>query len=117
MGREIEVTLHDLERYASFVDGVIEAGVTEVTVVEFFADDPEESLANRALAAAIEDATAKASFMARTSGISLGKILSLQEGRETYTDFAYYSELEPEARFIPSRIEKRATVRMIFEIE
>jgi len=74
----VTVTLDDLERIGSVVDAAVAAGANRVEGVEFDLRDATAAR-GRALAAAVEDARAKAEAIADALGVGLGAIVETAE--------------------------------------
>ena len=76
--RSMTLTLRDVSRYGTLVDGLFADGVTRLDGVE--PDSSErDALQQQALAAAVQDAHAKAVALAQGAGVSLGPVYSVSE--------------------------------------
>ncbi len=79
VGNSIEIKLHDVDRASALADLLAKSGANNVYGPNFSLDeDPSE--ADGLFADAIENARGKAQNVAKASGRTLGKILSVTEG-------------------------------------
>jgi len=76
---EVRVTMRDLARVGQVLDAAVKAGANASRGLTFQKDDPSAER-NRALAAAIAAARAKAEVLARAAGRELGEVLEIAEG-------------------------------------
>lgn len=76
--RSVTLTLRDLSRYGELVDGLFQAGVTDLSGVT-----PDRSdravLEQKARALAVADAHERASGLAQSAGVTLGAVYSIAE--------------------------------------
>ena len=88
VGNSLVLKLRDLDTVGDIIDEVTEAGGDNIRFnsVEFSLDDPSE-LENQALTAAIDDAIAKAQYVAAAAGVELGDLLHLREGGSPHPGF------------------------------
>jgi uncharacterized protein YggE len=75
----ISVILHEPDRAGELVSAAIAAGATGVRGPRFFVGDTEAAY-RRALAAAFDNARAKAATLAAQAGAALGPAISIEEG-------------------------------------
>jgi uncharacterized protein YggE len=75
----ISVTLHEPDRAGELVSAAIAAGATGVRGPNFFVGDSETAFAS-ALAAAFDQAKARATALASRAGAALGPALTIEEG-------------------------------------
>jgi uncharacterized protein YggE len=75
----LSVTLHDLERMGTVLGAASAAGVNQMYGIQLEVDNPA-TIEQAALDEAFADAKAKAERLAQTSGVRLGRILSIQVG-------------------------------------
>lgn len=76
--RTFVLTLRDLDQYPALVDGLVKAGVSSVdSVTPTRSDMP--ALRARALAAALQDANARAQALAGSAGATVGRVFSIRE--------------------------------------
>jgi uncharacterized protein len=76
---EVRATVRQLARVGSIIDAVVKAGSNQVHSLAFLKDDPTPER-NRALAAAVASARAKAEEMAKAAGVQLGEVREVIEG-------------------------------------
>ena len=78
VSRSVTLTLRDLSRYGELVDGLFQAGVTDLSGVS-----PDRSdrpiLEQKARALAVADARERASGLAQSAGVTLGAVYSIAE--------------------------------------
>lgn len=86
----VAVTLRDVAKTGAIVDGAVGAGATQVSGPSF-GTDSSEALYRQALAAAFDDAKAKAQALAARSGRALGKPTAIVEGSSGPIVFAQAS--------------------------
>ena len=73
------MTVRDLGRAGALVDQAVAAGADQVSG-PFLTASGRQQLERQALAAAFDDAKAKAQALARSAGASLGQALQVSEG-------------------------------------
>lgn len=79
VSNSVTVTVRKLEGLGALLDKVVQAGSNQINGISFQVSKPDEGLDEaRKLAAA--DATRKAKLYAETMGVSLGPVLSINEG-------------------------------------
>src|SRR5436190_2026760 len=74
----VSVGIKHVEKLGDVLDRLIAAGATDVWNVEFLVSDPGKAL-DQAREAAIADARRKAEVYARAAGITLGRVVSIEE--------------------------------------
>lgn len=74
--RAITLTLRDLGRYGELVDGLFDAGVTDLGNVTLDRSD-RRALEQKASALAMQDAQDKAAGLAKSAGVTLGALFSI----------------------------------------
>ena len=79
VSNQVSVTLDDLTKLGPALDALVRSGANQLGEVSFSIANPKP-LAERARAAAVADAMAKARTLAAAAGVNLGPLLSLQEG-------------------------------------
>ncbi|HEX5340403.1 MAG TPA: SIMPL domain-containing protein [Gammaproteobacteria bacterium] len=76
--RTFGLTVHKLDRYPALLDGLVKAGVSSVdSVTPARSDLP--ALRRQALAAAMQDAHARAQTLANSADVTLGAVFSISE--------------------------------------
>ena len=78
VSRRITLTLHDLSHYGELVDGLFDAGVTELGNVVMDRSD-RQALQQKARALAVGDAHDRAAGLAQSAGVNLGTVYSITE--------------------------------------
>jgi uncharacterized protein YggE len=79
VSNQVSVTLDDLDKLGPALDALVRSGANQLGGVSFAIANPKP-LAERARTAAVVDATAKAKTLAAAGGVTLGPLLSIQEG-------------------------------------
>jgi uncharacterized protein YggE len=75
----IAVTLRDLSRAGDLIDAALGAGASTLDSLDFRLDDPRDAM-EKARVAAMDDARARATTLARAAGAKLGGVLAVVEG-------------------------------------
>jgi uncharacterized protein YggE len=91
----IRITVRDLGNLNKVLDLTVEQGINESNEISFAVTDEERARAYQsALDAAVKDAEAKAAAIAQSTGVKLGKPLSIVEsGSEMSPNMAYKEEI------------------------
>ncbi|MDX8387969.1 MAG: SIMPL domain-containing protein [Ghiorsea sp.] len=79
VAREVKVLLNNLKQYSKLVNGAIQSGITSIKKITLDTSK-RKTLQQEALSNAVHDAYAKAQILASSSGLILGKALSIREG-------------------------------------
>lgn len=79
VSNQVSVVVDDLTKLGPALDALVRSGANDLGGVSFSIADPKP-LAERARAAAVADAVAKAKTLASAAGVTLGPLLSIQEG-------------------------------------
>ncbi len=79
VSNQVSVTVDDLSKLGAALDALVRSGANQLGGVSFAIADPKP-LAERARVLAVGDATAKARTLAGAAGVTLGPLLSIQEG-------------------------------------
>ena len=79
VSRNIKVTLDNLDKYTELVNGAIASGITTINSVKLDISNRDD-LERKVLATAVNDAKKKADILAKSTGVSLGKVVSIKEG-------------------------------------
>jgi len=74
----VNVTVRDLDKLGDILDAAIDAGANNINGIDFAVADPSASESD-ARTAALADAKAKATDLAKLSGITLGPVVSISE--------------------------------------
>jgi uncharacterized protein YggE len=78
VSNQVTVTVDDLSKLGPALDALVKSGANQLGGVSFSIANPKP-LAERARAAAVADAVAKAKTLATAAGVNLGPLLSIQE--------------------------------------
>jgi uncharacterized protein YggE len=79
VSNQVSIIVDDLSKIGPALDALVKSGANQLGGVSFSIADPKP-LAERARAAAVADAMAKARTLAAAAGVTLGPLLSIQEG-------------------------------------
>ena len=79
VSNNVSVTVEGLDRLGPTIDALVAAGSNQIEGPEFSIADPKPLLA-RAREEAVKDATARAQAYAQAAGVTLGPIVSINEG-------------------------------------
>jgi uncharacterized protein YggE len=79
VSNQVSVMVDDLAKLGPALDALVKSGANQLGGVSFAIADPKP-LAERARAAAVGNAAAKARTLAGAAGVTLGPLLSIQEG-------------------------------------
>lgn len=120
----ITVTTKDLNQVSSIIDALIQAGSNNLQGVEFSLSDPDTAKA-KVLEEAIKKARAKAQLVARSAGITLGPLQSINvdsSGNSAYN--RNYDEIivtasrggEPSTPVSQGELSVKATVNLVYEM-
>ncbi len=86
VGRSFELTLRDLDKYNSAINALVNSGVTDIRSSTTELSD-KGALENRAMALAIADAKAQATFLADNLGAKIGKPHKIGHRRANSTNY------------------------------
>ncbi|MBI5033106.1 MAG: SIMPL domain-containing protein [Chloroflexi bacterium] len=79
VSNQLRVTIRKIDDVGKILDAVVAAGANNIYGISFGVDDPT-TFQQQARAAAIKDAQDKAGQLAKAAGITLGKVISINEG-------------------------------------
>jgi hypothetical protein len=79
VNNQLSVTVRKIDDVGKILDAVVAAGANNVYGITFGVDDPAP-YQQQARAAAIKDAQDKAGQLAKAAGVTLGKVISINEG-------------------------------------
>ena len=138
VARQIELILDDLSRYSELMQALISAEVNEILSTRLESTSAA-SVEDQALQAALADATARASRLAKSAGEKLGRVYSITEfqlredywrlnsGRMTVAgrgsrvapdvEIAAFASDSEAAPFAPGLLHAKATVYVAFELQ
>ncbi len=124
ISRNINVELHNLERYSDLINGAIKSGITTVNNINLGVRS-RSKLEAQALADAVKAARTKAEIVAKNAGIQLGKVISVRESGSNFDNRRYQFRANGEdamagqlqGAFEPGEISVTATVVVTFTIQ
>jgi len=79
INNQVSVTVRKIDDLGKILDAAVAAGANSIYGVSFSVDDPTP-YQQQARAAAVKDAQDKAAQLAKAGGLTLGKIISINEG-------------------------------------
>jgi uncharacterized protein len=88
----VVVTIRALDQFGGTLDAIVDAGANNVGGIHFMIDDPT-TLERQARDAAIVNARERADQMARTAGVMLGELISINEAVGGPVVFAMNDEI------------------------
>ncbi len=78
LNQTVTVTVRDLNKVGTILDGVVTSGANQIHSVSLFVDKPEE-LKNKAREEAVKSAQEKAKMASRAAGFRLGRLTAFTE--------------------------------------
>jgi len=78
VSNNVAVVIHDLDKVGDTLDAAIEAGANNIYGVDFSVSDPTK-LESETRAKAVADAKAKATDLAKLTGVTVGDVVSVSE--------------------------------------
>jgi hypothetical protein len=119
VANHVSAKIRHVEKLGDVLDRLIAAGATDVWNVEFLVSDPAKAL-DQAREAAIADARRKAEVYAKAAGVTLGKVVSIEEesGVSPPAPMRALTQQAPEMQIpiAPGENTLRAVVTVGFEI-
>lgn len=116
------VTIHDLAKGGVIVDQATSAGANDVSGLSFDLSDRKKA-EGAALVAAVANARSKADLMAGAAGVSLGRLVSLDEGSTpTYSPVMFKgrsmaADSAETTPIVPQEIVVTADVTVVYDID
>jgi uncharacterized protein YggE len=83
----VSVTVRQISKTGAVIQAAVKAGATAIGRVEFFPSN-EGALYRQALGLAYDDAHEKAQLLAERAGVTLGQVLAIQEGQDSFEPFS-----------------------------
>jgi uncharacterized protein YggE len=99
VSNQVRVVIRELNKAGSVLDKVVTAGSNQATSISFDIDD-RKAIVDKAIAAAIADATRRAELMAEAAGVRLVRILNVN-ANEGGGPIMRYSEAAMSAKAVP----------------
>ena len=121
VSRNVKVILKNLDNYTDLVNGAIKSGITNISSIALDTKD-REALERKALGLAIDAARKKADIMAKSAGVTLGKVIYVKEGGSPIRaeNFAFREKVSSASTtqgvFEPGEISVTATVVVKYSI-
>ena len=116
----ITVILHQPDRAGELVSAAVAAGATGTRGPNFFPGDPDLAY-DGVLAAAFDQAKARATVLAERAGATLGDAISIEEGTEAFPESIGGAAKSPQAKpsppVKPGTFTVTATVRVVFALQ
>ena len=121
VSNQVTVTLDDTRKLGPTLDALVAAGSNQINSVSFSIKDPA-TLLTKARELAVADAMARAQTYAKAAGVTLGPILSIQEGdaespRPLYNVMAVGAARAAPTPMAPGEQSVTASVTVIFQIK
>lgn len=120
----LKVTTSRIDDMGSLVDAAVGAGANDIDHITFtLTKDSEKNARNEALQKAMELAKEKAQQLSATAGVTLDKVVTINEQSFIYRPYDYYrtaaTAAAPEAasKISPSKVEIDATVNVVYVIK
>ncbi|HUT77781.1 MAG TPA: SIMPL domain-containing protein [Polyangia bacterium] len=115
---QVHLRVRDLDKLGALLDTLLAAGANELGGVRFTVAEPE-SLLDKARVAAVADARRKAALYAREAGVSLGRVLHVEElgGAGPPPQMGFARMQQAETAVMPGEVGLSASVRVTFAIE
>lgn len=110
VSNQVSVTVDDLAKVGPILDALVKSGANESYGLSFSIADPKP-FAKQARAAAVADALDKAKTLADAAGLTLGPVLSIQEGGVVVPGPRFMALAAREAAPAPPIAEGEETVR------
>ena len=119
----IKVTAKDVGDAGKIVDASVDAGANGIDFVRFgLSKEKEKEISGQALGEAAKSAKDKASILAKSLGVSLGKVISIQESSFSIIPYDYspiklaVEESAIGTEISPQKVEVTAHVALAYEI-
>ncbi|MFH0875633.1 MAG: SIMPL domain-containing protein [archaeon] len=120
----LKVTTIDIENVGKYVDTAITAGANGVERIEFgLTKETEKTVKANALALATVAAKEKAASIAKTAGVTLGKITSITESNFYYTPYSvnaggnYAKDMMAESIIPPQKVDVTTSITLAYELK
>ena len=117
LSRQIKITLRNMDNYDQIIDGVLRIGASRIDGFNYGLENPQPDYL-KALELALTDAKHTASQMAKTMGVNVGKVLSMQEGGG-YSPMPRAKQslmMADSGGYMPGQVSTSAQVVVVFEL-
>ncbi len=118
VSNSVAITLRDVDQASDLADLLMKGGATNVSGPQFSLDESQNG-EDFLLEEAIKDAQVKAEALARSSGVKLGRIISVSEGYQQARTYPVYYEAGGGggAPIEPGSATIQKTVTVVFELK
>jgi uncharacterized protein len=117
VANRVSVRVHDLEKLGPVLDKLVAAGANEMDGIAFQVGEPTPLL-DQARTLAVADAERKAALYARAAGVSLGRVLRIDEtGGGIPMPMPRMAAMEAAVPIAPGQVDLSASVTVVYAIE
>ena len=116
VSNQVRIVIRDLDKTGTVLDKAVTAGANQAASISFDIDD-RKALTDKAIAAAIADATRKAELMAEAAGVRLVRVLNVSAGEGG--GFPRFEAAAMSAKAVPvmgGELAISANASLVFEI-
>lgn len=115
---QVHLRVRELDGLGALLDTLVTAGANELGGINFTVAEPQPLL-DKARVEAVADARRKAALFAREAGVSLGRVLRIEElgGAGPPTPMAFARMQQAEIAVMPGEVGLSASVHITFAIE
>ncbi len=115
----LRIRVRNIKSLGELLDTLIRSGSNQMSGISFAVDN-KSSIMNKARAKAVEDAKARADLYAKSAGVAVGKVISIDEQRAVVPRPVFFGRaMEAKTTGVPVAIGEqdfRATINMTFEL-
>ena len=119
VSNQVTAIVHDVNKLGAILDGLVQSGANDVNGITFGIDKPD-ALENEARKAAIADARSRAEVFAAAAGVTLGRVIAIQEMGAAPPQPVYLRAMAAEASSVPVATGQEtvaASVTVTFELK
>lgn len=114
---QVHLRVRELDKLGALLDTLVTAGANELGGVNFTVAEPQPLL-DKARVEAVADARRKAALFAREAGVSLGRVLRVEEAEGGGPPpMAFARMQQAESAVMPGEVEFSVSVQITFAIE
>jgi uncharacterized protein YggE len=117
LSRQIKIIMRNMDKYDQIIDGVLRIGATRIEGFNYALENPQADYLS-ALELALTDAKTTASKMAKSMGLNVGQVLSIEEGG-VYSPMPRAREslmIADSGAYMAGQISTNAQVMVVFEL-
>ena len=114
--RSLTVELHDLTKLEPLLNGAVNAGANRNFFV-YLSSSNQDTLAQKAMKQALEDAKQKAEAAAAQLGVALGDIRSIDLNPRSNATYTAAGQSLGEGTFLPGNVTVRASASVVFLLQ